>query len=221
MRFIAVAFALIASLSACAEEATSPAKAKYEEGVHYNVLPAAVRTITPGKIEVTEAYSYSCGHCFKFEPLIKAWEKKMPEGAKLVKLPVIWNNNPNGYRAMQLLARTMYTGEALGISDKVNAAMFEKIHVDHSQISSEEDIAKIFAEFGVSEEKFSKTFNSFGVSSQVQQAESRTRSMEVRGTPQLIVDGKYTISATRELGHTGMLQVAEYLVEKIKAEKAK
>lgn len=213
MRIIALAFGFLASLAACAQEAPAPAEEKFKEGEHYKVLASPVRTITPGKIEVTEAYAYSCGHCFKFEPLIKAWEKNIADDVKLVKLPVVWNPS------MQILARTMYTGEALGMKDEVNARVFDHFHVDHKQLKDEDDVAAIFAELGVSKDKFSKTFNSFGVSSQVQQAESRTKSMDVRGTPQMIVDGKYTVSATRDLGHEGMLQVVNFLIEKARAEK--
>ncbi len=121
---------------------------------------------------------------------------------------------------MQPLARIMYTGEALGISHKVNLHVFKAIHDKKNKLGSEGAIIKLFEELGVEEEKFKKTFASFGVSSKVQQADARTRSMKITGTPQLIIDGRYSIKATKELGHAGMLKVADFLIEKVRAEKA-
>ena len=45
--------------------------ARYVEGTHYIVLPTAVRTADPAKIEVVEVFWYGCSHCFRFEPLIE------------------------------------------------------------------------------------------------------------------------------------------------------
>lgn len=187
---------------------------RYTQGVHYELLDKPVKTITPGKIEVTEAFAYSCGHCYNFEPLILNWEKKLGSDVELVKLPVIWRNS------MQPLARILYTGKALNKYQEVNARVFTALHKERKRLNSEDDIAKIFEDVGVSKEDFKKTFNSFSVNTQVKQAEARTRNMKISGTPQMIVDGRYSVAATREMGHEGMLEVVDFLVEKIRAEKA-
>lgn len=210
MRVVILVLGFIFSLAACAQGNDVE---KFKEGVHYKVLPKAVKTITPGKIEVTEAFAYTCGHCYNFEPLILAWAKKAPSDVELVKLPVIWR------QSMQVLARIMYTGKALGIPEEVDAQIFKAIHKDRNQLGSEAAIAAVFKELGVSAEKFKKTFNSFGVSSMVQQADARTRSMNITGTPQMVVDGRYTVSAGKDLGHDGMLEVVDFLIEKVRAEK--
>ncbi len=209
MRILTLVLGFVISLGACAQEKVSE---EYKEGEHYKVLDEPVRTITPGKIEVTEAFSYTCGHCFNFEPRITAWAKKAPADVELVKLPVVWRPS------MQFLARIMYTGEALGISEEVNAKVFEAIHNQKQKMASEDEVAAIFAELGVDGEKFKKTFNSFGVSSKVQQADARTRSMKVTGTPQMIVGGRYTVAATKEMGHAGMLKVVDFLIKKVRTE---
>ena len=54
----------------------------------------------------------------------------------------------------------------------------------------------------------------------MQQADARTRGMNVTSTPQLVVDGRYTVRATKELGHDGMLKVVDFLVNKVRQEKA-
>lgn len=210
MRILTLVLGLVVALGACAQEMTP---AKYKEGVDYKVLDNPVRTITPGKIEVTEAFSYTCPHCVNFESSVLTWEKALPEDVQLVKLPVIWRP------AMQLHARIMYTGIALGMAHEVDARIFKAIHKERNKLKSESDIAIIFKELGVDGEKFKKTFNSFGVSSKVQQADARTRNMKITGTPQLIIDGRYSVNATKALGHDGMLKVADFLVEKVRAER--
>ncbi len=211
MRILTLVLGFVVALGACAQE---PAPAKYTEGKDYKVLAKPVRTITPGKIEVTEAFSYTCGHCYNFEPRIHAWEKAMPEDVALVKLPVIWRPS------MQMLARIMYTGQALGMQHEVDARVFAAIHKEKNKLASEGAIAAIFEELGVDKDKFKKTFNSFGVSSKVQQADARTRNMKVTGTPQMIVDGRFTVAATKGMGHEGMLEVVDFLVAKVRAERA-
>lgn len=210
MRVLTFVFAFVFSLVACAQDA---APLRFQEGVHYSVLPEPVKTVTPGKIEVTEAFAYTCGHCFNFEPLILAWKEKAPEDVGFVKLPVIWRPS------MQVYARIMYTGQALGLNEKLDERVFQAIHHEKNALNSEDAIAKVFEELGVPREKFKQAFNSFAVSSKVQQADARTRSMQVRGTPQMIVDGRYTVSVTKELGHQGVLEVVDYLVEKVRSEK--
>jgi thiol:disulfide interchange protein DsbA len=46
------------------------------------------------------------------------------------------------------------------------------------------------------------------------QAKSRVRAYKVRGTPEIIVNGKYRISSTKAGGFSGMLKVAEFLIDK-------
>ena len=121
---------------------------------------------------------------------------------------------------MQAMARIMYTGEALGKYKEVNARIFDAIHQQRKNLNSEDAIAAVFAELGVDKETFKKTFNSFGVSSKVQQASARTKSMQVTGTPQMIVDGRFSVKATRDIGHAEMLKIVDYLVEKVRAENA-
>ena len=38
----------------------------------YKALPAAQPTEAAGKVEVLEFFQYGCGHCYDFEPTMKA-----------------------------------------------------------------------------------------------------------------------------------------------------
>ena len=201
---------LVLSLSCSAAE--EPAQT-YVEGTHYKLITPAVRTANADKIEVAEFFWYGCGHCYTFEPVIQQWEKTLPDDVDFRGSPAIWNPK------MELHAKAFYTAQVLGVMDTMHPVIFQAMNVDRKPLSSEAEIAKLFAANGVPEEDFLKAFNSFGVSSQVRQANSRARAAKITGTPAMMVNGKYHIS-TREAGsQANMLKVAEFLIEKERAAK--
>lgn len=210
MRILVALFGLVFSLSACAQE---PANT-YKEGQHYVALEQPVRTINPNKIEVAEVFAYSCPHCFDFEPMLQAWEKQQADDVYLSQTHAMWNPQ------MEPLVRAYYTSVALKLTEKTHMAIFNALHLERKQINSPEQWADFFAIYGVDKSKALSTYNSFGVTSQIKQAEARARSYKITGTPEMVVDGKYRISSRLAGGHTEMLKVVDFLVAKIRAERA-
>ena len=214
MRLLALLMGAFVSLAACAQEDSGAgAPAPYVEGKDYLKVEPPVRTITQDKIEVTELFWYGCGHCYHFEPLLNAWEATLPTDVQLVKSPAMWRAN------MQTHARIFYTAKALDLLDQIHPRVFEAMHKDHKPLLEQDEIAALFAEFDVDKDKFTKTFDSFGVSSQVQQADSRARGFKIQGTPELVIDGRYRVSASMAGSQQEMLKVAKYLIEQIRAKK--
>lgn len=198
--------------AAVQEAATQTEGAKgttsYQAGKHYLVLENPVATVDPGRVEVNEIFWYGCSHCFVFEPLLEAWKSTIEDDVVLVRTPANW------HPVMELHARAFYTAKALKVLDKVHQPIFEAINVDKQKLAREKDIAALFAKFTTVEaENFSKTFNSFGVNSAVRQADSRQRAYQIAGTPEMIVNGKYRVTAQLAGGHKGMLAVVDHLVE--------
>ena len=181
---------------------------KYQAGVHYEVLPQSIRTANPDKIEVNEVFSYTCGHCYNFEAVIHPWSEKLPADVDFQRTPAVWQP------ALEPYARAYYSAKALKVLNEVHIPIFEAIHVQKKSVRSEADIAAIFVAQGVEKAKFTQAYNSFGMSSMVNQAKSRVRGYRVQGTPEVIVNGKYRVSSRNAGGFTGMLNVAEFLIEK-------
>lgn len=207
MRIVAILLGLLAALST----STVAMADDYREGEHYVVLQPAVRTADPGKIEVAEVFAYSCPHCFHFEPLLQAWEKKQAADVYLMQVHANWNSQ------MEPLIRGYYTSVALKIRDQTHMAVFNALHLEHKNLTSAAQWADFFAPFGIDKAKAISTYNSFGVASQVKQADARTRQYQVRGTPELIVNGKYRVSSRLTGGQEEMLKVADFLVAKERA----
>lgn len=220
MRYILSIVGLLFSFAAYAQHtpsapASAPAK-EYVEGKDYVLIASPVATITGDKIEVTEIFRYGCIHCFHFESVLKPWGAKLADDVELVKNPVIWNKDT------ETRARVYFTAEVLGVGDAVHKKLFETMHVDgnHRALLKDDDIAAMFESLGVSRDKYSNVFKSFVVNSKVNQADARARSFAVEGTPEIFINGKYRVTAGMAGSQKGMVEVADFLIAKIRAEKA-
>lgn len=188
---------------------------KFKAGEHYDILPQAVRTANSDKIEVNEVFAYTCSHCFNFQEELHPWVEKLPADVDFQSTPAVWQSKMEPY------ARAYYAAKILNVLDQVHTPIFEAIHLKKKSFKKESDFAQIFVANGIDSEKFSSAYNSFGTNSMVSQAESRVRAYKVRGTPEMIINGKYRISTTKAGGFSGMLKVAEFLIEKERAIAAK
>jgi thiol:disulfide interchange protein DsbA len=188
---------------------------KYQAGVHYELLPQPVRTANPDKIEVNEVFSYTCSHCYSFEDVVMPWKKQLPADVDFQRTPAVWGSNMEPY------ARAYYGALMLDQLDLVHRPLFEAFHLKKQRFSTAEDFAELFVSKGVDGDAFSRAYNSFGMTSMVNQAKARVRSYRVQGTPEMVINGKYRISTRKAGGFTGMLSVADFLIEKERALKAK
>ena len=202
--------ALLCLLVPCAlpiSAASAANDSQYKAGKHYEVLKTPVRTSDPERIEVVEVFWYGCSHCFSFEPMVNTWASQQPKDVNFSHSPAIW------HKSMELHARAYYTAKALKVLEPVHLAIFEAMNLKKNKLASKEAIAEIFVGQGVDLDKFNKTFDSFGVVSATKQADARQRSYGIKGTPEMVVNGKYRLSAKMAGGQGGMLKVANYLIK--------
>lgn len=186
---------------------------KYQAGTHYIVLEQPVRTTTPDKINIDEVFWYGCHHCFTFEPMVQAWKKQLPEDVAFTQTPAMWDRGG----VMRKHAKAYYAAKALDVLDTVHQPIFNALNIEGKKLVSDDEIAQLFVDYGVDKQQFMKAFNSFGVNSQVRQADARARSYGIRGTPEVIVNGKYRVTARMAGGQAEMLEVADFLIAKERA----
>ncbi len=204
MRFIKLAMLLLVSSfamnAAIAETGSSDP--------YKNIVPPQP-TSTGSKIEVIEIFSYGCSHCHRFEATLERWIKGKPDNVEFVRLPAIFSPE------LALLARAYYTAEALGAIDKVHIPLFDAIHMQKRKLASENEIAEVFVENGVSKDDFHKTFRSFSVEAKVRRAAELGKRYGVEATPSMVVNGKYiTNPGMSNIGFNGMINVVNQLVTK-------
>ncbi|MGB5687633.1 MAG: hypothetical protein WBM45_00050, partial [Woeseiaceae bacterium] len=143
---------------ALAEPDETPAREwKFKEGVHYfRMVPTQPTVGGADKIEVAEAFQYSCPHCFTLEPYINAWVANKDPGVRFVRIPAMWN------QAAQMHGQIYFTQEVMGRNGILenpaafHEAVFEEYHRRGNRLTSMAAIRKLFNRFGVSDEDFDK-----------------------------------------------------------------
>ncbi len=183
-----------------------------QAGREYAVIEPA-QTIAPasGRIEVAEVFAYTCIHCARFEPVLKAWKARQPEHVQVVAVPMAFGGVAEAY------ARAYYAAEAMGVLDRTHQALFDAVHVQQRQFRSAEDIAAFVAEQGVDKATFLSTMNSFAVNAKIARAKQVVPRWGVEGTPSLVVAGKYRVLGGARGGFEGMLDTVDFLVARERA----
>ena len=180
----------------------------WQNGVHYRTLTTPVSTAADSGVEVAEVFWYGCPHCYNFKPLSEAWEEKAPDYVNYVRLPAVLGESwaPHAF--------AFYALESMGELDKVHDALFEALADERRPLNSAEALADFVADYGVDAEAFVDAYNSFAVRSRVRQAQTKIMGAQVTGTPTMLVNGKYVVTATMARGHENVLKVVDYLVSK-------
>ena len=202
MRLIKQLFMVLALL--CATHAF----AEPEAGKDYQMLNPPQPTQNRNKIEVLEFFFYGCTHCNKLNPLIGAWEKKLPKDVEFIYVPAVFNPT------WEVSARTFYALEALGQRAQLHDELFNAWDAN-VELVDEASTTDFLAKHGVDRKKFADAYNSFSMQSKVVRAKQMGQTYGIRGTPTLIVDGKYAISG---LHPAETMQVLNALIDKARKE---
>ncbi|WP_313034076.1 thiol:disulfide interchange protein DsbA/DsbL [Acinetobacter sp.] len=178
--------------------------ANFVAGKDYTVVANPGKVQVPGKIEVREFFWYGCPHCYRLEPHMQAWLRKIPKDVNFVRTPAamnpVWEQGARGY----------YVSEVLGVRKKTHLPLFHAIHANGQQIFDQNSQAKFFVKYGVPEAKFNSMFNSFAITSKVAQAKQLAQQYQLSGVPAVVVNGKYVVQGE----DAKVTQVISYLVEK-------
>jgi len=198
---------------------------KWVEGKHYFRIDPAQPTSTPGKIEVTEVFSYGCPACFQFHGIVDELAKNLPKGTVMTYTPASFRPDEN----WPLLQRAYLTAQAFGVDAKSHDAMFDAVFksgelgiMDQkagkpkapSAWPTIDDVAKFYAKFGVKPEEFVATANSFTINTKMKRADELIRAYEVDSTPTIVVNGKYRLTPITAGGYPQAVELTQWLVTK-------
>ena len=181
---------------------------EYVEGRHYEILDNPTVTRNPSKVEVVEVFWFGCNHCYSLESYIQPWKRNLPNDVDFWKSHITWNAQAETH------ARLFYSAKALGIEEKAIPAAFTAIWREGRNLLGNSEVEYFFKGFGIEKERYLSVSNSFGVNNAVKQANNRMRQWAVTGVPTIIVNGKYKVSGTREIGTSKLLDVVDFLIEK-------
>ena len=195
---------LLIPLQACSQE-------KWREGTHYKVIAEQVTE----KKEVLEFFSFWCPACFNFEPMAKNIKNELPDDVEFKKVHV----NFMGFTSAAIqndATKAMMVASELKKSVQLNQAIFRYIHTSRSSITGVRDLKNIFVVNGVKPEEFDKMMSSFGVNSQLKMNNKLIENYRkhVNGVPNLIVNGKYQATFTRDMTADEMVDLIVFLSKK-------
>jgi len=212
MRLIArAALALLAVLPlACTAADETP-----KEGAQYKRVLQPQDPIDPKKIEVTEVFWYGCPHCYHFDPTIEGWRAKAPSDVIFDRLPATL-----GRADGEIHARGFFIAEALGVEDKIHKPLFNAIHQDHQMMNTLDQLRELFGQVaGVKPQDFDNASSSFMVDSRMRRAETLLRAYGISSVPTMVVDGRYMTGAGMAGSEEKVLDVLNFLVDKVRKER--
>lgn len=224
MRVLVFVLGLILPLLACAESGTAPAPEKaaapaktFEAGTHYRIIEGSAKPEAGKTVDVFEVFWYGCGHCYKFESVIQLWKKHIPAHVNFVASPAMWRQRRPGLPSdlMWTHAKLFYAATATESLDKLHPVFFDAMHKHNKDLIDPKEIALVVNQAGLDGDNFVAVMDSFAVNSQVQLADARQKTFKITGTPEMIVAGRYHVSASKAGGQKQMLEVVDYLVNKV------
>jgi thiol:disulfide interchange protein DsbA len=182
LAYLSVVLRLVAGVSVAAQPAPAGAGQPYRE------LATPQPTMSPGKIEVLEFFSYGCPHCNEFYPLLNAWLAKQPKDLVLRREAVGF-----GRPAWVNLARAYYALKATGDLPQLDGALFHALHEEQLPLVDEQSLADWVGKKGGDAGKFTAAYTSFGVNNQTVQSDAMVQKYTIEGIPAVIIDGRYLV----------------------------
>ncbi len=178
-----------------------------QDYVEIAITPWAAK---PGRIEVAEVFGYTCPHCADFEPQLRAWKARQDKDVDVVPVPGafggIWDT----------WARAYFAADSLGAAARTHQPVFDAIHVRGllPRNPTAQELATFYAGYGIDPERFRAALADARVQAQMQRAAAWARDSGLRGTPTLIVNGRYRVQAGN---FDDMLRITDWLVARERA----
>jgi len=198
---------------------------KWVEGKNYYLVDPAQPTSHPGKVEVTEVFSYACPACNSFHTTMDQLVSNLPSNAVVTYLPASFRPDEN----WPLFQRAYYAAQALGVADKTYDAMFDAAWKTgelatydlqagkpkpHEAWPTIDDVAKFYAKYGVDPKQFVGVANSFSINTQMKRADDELKALGVDSTPTIVVNGKYRLTPATAGGGPQTIELVQWLVSK-------
>lgn len=201
---VSFAFLLAASGSAAVEPM---------EDAEYILIPPQ-----PGaggdSIEVIEFFYYGCDSCYRFEPKLAGWHKKLGPDVSFRRVPAL--------RRMEWvpLTRLFFALEEAGALDRLHGEVYKAIHEKQINLGDPNEVTKWAESNGLDRASFGNMLNSDGTSAKVQRARDTTVAYGIRATPSMVVDGRYLTSGGMLGSLDAVLPVVDGLIDKARKARA-
>ena len=189
------------------------AQGDFIAGIHYVELDKP-RRIRGDAIEVMEFFSYGCIFCYRFDADLQDWASDKGDQVRLTQTPLIGSNQ------WRLLGAHYYALQDLDAPVALHQGTFRAIHDLGRKLNNSEALSDFVASNSdIEPNRYLIQIESDAVKAKVNLADRLSRQASITSVPQLVVQARYRISSTVDVGPSRMLEVADYLIEKIEAER--
>jgi protein dithiol oxidoreductase (disulfide-forming) len=207
LRALGLVLGLICAALASAQPA--PATIKLGEGKNYRLI-APQPVADPSRIEVIDFFFYGCPYCNDMRPLLERWRKSLPADVAFVRVPTVRRDT------WVPLARTFYTLEALGETERLHEEVYKSYHDEELSMSRSEVMANWAQRHGIERSRWLSTYESEEVTRKVEQARRMTEAYDIQGTPSLVINGRYLTSSGMTDDVKLVVPVAEQLIRMVR-----
>lgn len=173
--------------------------------VDYRVIPQ--QPVASGeRIEVIDFFFYACTYCNDLLPHLERWQKRSSGEIVFRHVPVVRHDS------WVPLAKTYYTLEALGEAERLHSMVYRGYHIEELSMSQEQVIAEWAEKHGLDRERFMTIYRSDETRQKIERARKMTMDYDIRGTPTIVVDGRYLTSTSMTPSIPQVIPVLDSLV---------
>ena len=202
--WLVLVFALVASGSALAQDG----KVIAVLGLGKNYREIAQQPVSnAAKIEVIDFFFYACPFCNELRPTLERWRASLPADVEFRRMPVIRHDS------WEPLARTYFTLEALGAAERLHEAVYVGYHDEELHMSKPDVMADWAQRQGLNRDEWLRIYHSDTVTRKVEMARKATKDYDIRGTPSLVIGGRYLTSSGLTDDVKLVTPVADLLIE--------
>jgi len=158
-------------------------------------------------ISVVEVFNYRCPVCAHFQPTVSRWVAKLPADVNFSYLPAAFGGPWDDF----VLA--FYAADVMGVRVRSHDEIFKNFHEENKY--THDDIAAVYAKYGVDPKVFVATMESFAVKAKLARARDQITQWGVDGIPTIVVAGKYRVKKT--VDDDAFLRNVEWVIAKERA----
>ncbi len=201
---------MIGLLLACALAPADAGEATYQAGKDYErIQPAAPTQVPDEQVEVVVLFWYGCPHCYHFDPLVADWAEQQPDTVKIRRMPLASSQR------WSMFAEVFYAAKALGVLEAIHMPLFRAIHDERRRLFSRNALVEFCAQTaGVEQAEFRDAMDSLYVQAKLSRDKRLARQYQVTSVPNMIIHGRYRVSASTAGSPKRALKVADYLVKR-------
>jgi len=154
------------------------------QNIDYRLI--AAQPVDSGeRIEVIDFFWYGCPACNALQPELEAWIRRKPADVVVRRIPAILRT------AWAPHVRIYYTLEKLGEVERLHQQVYHGYHVEELAMSKPDVMEQWAARNGIDRKKWLDAYTSPEVEAGIERARRLTAAYDVRGTPSLVVNGRY------------------------------